>query len=194
MNILNIYKLGQDSPPVEGSVVVLYDKDTYHCTLTSTSLKEGVILYSGTGTLQYGDPDYDDYGHLIGNYVCVGCTDGYLLEGQQWSYAHEYYAIVGDEDTFAFQDFAQFKVAVTQGWCEVKDELIKVGMTKEEAEAELSSYKGYHEGHSSLIKNTIHYLMQDTATYEVVWNDKVWGIRFSGEGNYFTYANKEVNK
>lgn len=133
---LNVYEVGIDDLPVDGSEIVYFDSTTSYGMFEQYYSVEGPVEYfygdfadSLEEALEKGyeitidDDLYNEDGEPIK--IDLRCKDRIISRNDKWMYVHEYYPKIGSI-TFPFQTQEYFEVAIKQGWIELKSREIPV--------------------------------------------------------------------
>ena len=107
MKRINVYEVGVDPLPVEGSTISIIDSQSSMGMFEKHFQVEGQVEY-------ITDEDREEYG-LEDVVFCLD-TGHEIKDGCKWLYPHEYLPIISDI-TFPFQDWKYYQIAVSQGWC-----------------------------------------------------------------------------
>jgi hypothetical protein len=128
MKQLNIYEIGVDPLPLEGSEIIYFDSNNCYGMFEQHYEKSGACAY------MYGDlGDFNNLGAALGaGYQVDIDTEGFnenyepekitievdgtqIFRGCKWVYVHEYLPAL-DDTMFPFQGWEYYNLALVKGW------------------------------------------------------------------------------
>lgn len=95
MKQINVYEIGVDPLPVEGSSIAIIDRKTSFAMFEEHNQKVGVVEYDSGLFLDDGTE---------------------IFEGCLWMYEHEYLPVISDIE-WPFQEWNTYQTALSENWC-----------------------------------------------------------------------------